>query len=59
MSNELMLRIAETRPQNLDELAALPGMGTQRLQHYGPVILDLIQLNPVHEGDETADEHPA
>ncbi len=52
MSNELMLRIAETRPKNLEELAALPGMGTQRLQHYGPVILDLVQLNPHHEGDE-------
>ena len=53
MSNELMLRIAETRPQTLEELATLPGMGTQRLQHYGPVILDLIQLNPLHEGDDT------
>jgi ATP-dependent DNA helicase RecQ len=51
MSNELMLRIAESRPQNEDELALLPGMGAQRLQHYGPTILDLIKLNPVHEGD--------
>jgi ATP-dependent DNA helicase RecQ len=51
MSNELMLRIAETRPQNEDELAQLPGMGAQRLQHYGPTILDLIKLNPLHEGD--------
>ncbi|MEZ4866571.1 MAG: RecQ family ATP-dependent DNA helicase [Caldilineaceae bacterium] len=52
MSNELMLRIAETRPQNEDELAALPGMGAQRLQHYGPTILDLIKLTPAQEGDE-------
>lgn len=51
MSNELMLRIAESRPQNEDALALLPGMGAQRLQHYGPTILDLIKLNPVHEGD--------
>ena len=52
MSNELMLRIAETRPQNEDELALLPGMGTQRLQHYGPTILDLIKLHPTQEGDQ-------
>lgn len=53
MSNELMLRIAETRPQTEDELALLPGMGAQRLQHYGPTILDLIKLNPLQEGDAT------
>lgn len=53
MSNELMLRIAESRPQNEDQLAQLPGMGEQRLQHYGPTILDLIKLNPIHEGDQT------
>ncbi len=52
MSNELMLRIAETRPQSEEELAALPGMGEQRLQHYGPTILDLVKLNPHQDGDE-------
>ncbi len=52
MSNELMLRIAELRPQNEDELATLPGMGAQRLQHYGPTILDLVKLYPAQEGDE-------
>ena len=52
MSNELMLRIAETRPADENGLAALPGMGAQRLQHHGAVILDLIQLNPPAEGDE-------
>ncbi len=52
MSNELMLRIAETRPQNEDELALLPGMGAQRLQHYGPAIMDLIKLHPTQEGDQ-------
>jgi len=51
MSNELMLRIAETRPQTPEELGTLPGMGEQRLQHYGPTILDLIKLNPPQEGD--------
>ncbi len=52
MSNELMLRIAELRPQTLDELGTLPGMGEQRLHHYGPTILDLVKLNPPHEGDD-------
>ncbi len=52
MSNELMLRIAETRPQSLEELARLPGMGTQRIEYYGKTILDLIKLNPLHTGDE-------
>lgn len=52
MSNELMLRIAELRPQNEDALATLPGMGVQRLQHYGPTILDLVKLYPVQEGDQ-------
>ncbi len=51
MSNELMLRIAESRPETIDDLAKLPGMGVQRLEHYGPAILDLIKLNPAHTGD--------
>ena len=53
MSNELMLRIAETRPQDEIELGALPGMGENRLQNYGPTILDLVKLNPPQEGDDT------
>ncbi|MEM7532962.1 MAG: RecQ family ATP-dependent DNA helicase [Chloroflexota bacterium] len=52
MSNELMLRIAEVRPQSLDELGAMQGMGMQRLQYYGPTILDLINLNPLDDGDD-------
>ncbi len=51
MSNDLMLRIAELRPQTLEELGTLPGMGEQRLQHYGPTILDLVKLNLPQEGD--------
>ena len=51
MSNELMLQIAETRPQDEEALAALPGMGKQRLQYYGPTILDLVKLHPVEDGD--------
>lgn len=52
MSNELILRIAETRPQTLEELGKLPGMGTQRLEYYGPTLLDLIHLNPPQPNDE-------
>jgi len=52
MRNELMLRIAETRPQTLDELAALTGMGSQRLQHYGEALIDIIRLNPPQPGDD-------
>ncbi|MEX1019280.1 MAG: HRDC domain-containing protein [Litorilinea sp.] len=52
MSNELILRIAEARPQSLDDLARLPGMGAQRLEYYGPTILDLIHLHPAQEEDE-------
>ena len=51
MSNDLMLRIAEARPQSIEDLAAFPGMGEQRLQRFGPTILDLIKLNPAHNGD--------
>jgi superfamily II DNA helicase RecQ len=52
MTNEAMLRVAELRPQNLDELAAVPGMGAQRLQHYGAAILDIVKLHPAQAGDE-------
>lgn len=52
MHNELMLRIAEARPQTLEELAALPGMGAQRMQHYGETLLDIIKLNPPQPGDD-------
>ncbi|MBV7332780.1 RecQ family ATP-dependent DNA helicase [Chloroflexi bacterium TSY] len=52
MSNELMLRVAEMRPQSLEELGTLPGMGAQRLEGYGPQILDLVNLNPANDGDD-------
>lgn len=52
MHNELMLRIAETRPQTLEALAQLPGMGAQRMQHYGEALLDIIKLHPPQPGDE-------
>jgi ribonuclease D len=52
MSNDLMLRVAELRPQTLDELGSLPGIGAQRLQYYGATILDIIKLHPLNAGDE-------
>jgi ATP-dependent DNA helicase RecQ len=51
MSNEVMLRVAELRPQSLDALGAVPGIGAQRLQHYGAAILDIIKLHPAQAGD--------
>jgi ATP-dependent DNA helicase RecQ len=51
MSNEVMLGIAEARPASMEELAGLPGIGGQRLQHYGAAILDLVKLHPGHSGD--------
>lgn len=52
MDNELMLRIAESRPQFQEELAQLPGMGAARLEKYGGVILDLVKLTPANDGDD-------
>jgi ATP-dependent DNA helicase RecQ len=44
--------VAELRPQTLDELGSLPGIGAQRLQHYGAAILDIVKLHPARGGDE-------
>jgi superfamily II DNA helicase RecQ len=52
MSNEVMLRVAEQRPQTTEELGAIPGIGAQRLQHYGDAVLDIIKLHPAHDGDD-------
>jgi ATP-dependent DNA helicase RecQ len=52
MDNELMLRIAESRPQYPEELAALPGMGASRMERYSGVILDLVKLTATGEADE-------
>jgi ATP-dependent DNA helicase RecQ len=51
MSNEVMLRVAELRPQTIEELGAVHGIGAQRLQHYGAAILDIIKLHPAQAGD--------
>ena len=52
MDNDVLYQIARRRPSSREELAAVPGIGEQRLQRYGDVILDLVQLNPPEEGDE-------
>lgn len=52
MTNEVMLRVAEMRPQTMEELAAIPGMGGQRLQHYGAAVLDIVKLHPANSGDQ-------
>jgi len=51
MGNDLMFQIAARHPQNMDELSQISGMGAQRLERYGPVILDLVKLNPEGKGD--------
>lgn len=51
MNNETMLQIAEIRPQTPEDLAMISGMGAQRVEGYGPQILDLIKLNPPQDGD--------
>ncbi len=51
MNNETMLQIAEIRPQTPEDLAMISGMGAQRVEGYGPQILDLIKLNPSQDGD--------
>jgi ATP-dependent DNA helicase RecQ len=52
MGNDLMFQIASTHPQTIEQLAQISGMGAQRLERYGPVILDLVKLNPEGKGDE-------
>ncbi|HET6469173.1 MAG TPA: DNA helicase RecQ [Geminicoccaceae bacterium] len=37
-----LLAIARARPQTLDELARVPGLGGAKLQRYGPTVLDLV-----------------
>lgn len=51
MSNELMLRVAERRPQTREELEAIPGIGAQRSAHYGDALLDLVKMHPEQPGD--------
>ncbi len=35
--------IAAVRPENLDALAAIPGIGAKKLERYGPALLDLLR----------------
>jgi superfamily II DNA helicase RecQ len=51
MSNDLMLRVAERRPQSRTELEEIPGIGAQRSAHHGDAILDLVKMYPEQTGD--------
>jgi ATP-dependent DNA helicase RecQ len=44
--NATLIAIASKRPQTLDELDAVPGMGPARLAKFGTKILDLIRETP-------------
>ena len=35
--------IALTRPTTLDDLAQMQGMGRKKLEHYGPMLLELVR----------------
>ncbi len=37
-----LMAIAEASPQDLDELAALPGVGPSKLERYGEAVLDIL-----------------
>ncbi|ALV47619.1 ATP-dependent DNA helicase [Arthrobacter alpinus] len=37
-----LMAIAEAAPQDLDELAALPGVGPSKLERYGEAVLDIV-----------------
>ena len=52
MRNELILAIAVQRPQTLEALQQLPGLGGQRLQQYGKIWLDLVNLHPQQPDDD-------
>jgi superfamily II DNA helicase RecQ len=41
--DELLRRIATSRPQNTTELAAIKGMGPKKLEQYGAAILALVR----------------
>ena len=40
--------LAARRPANLDELAALPGIGRSKLDRYGQALLDIVSAPPIH-----------
>jgi len=36
--------IAAAQPRDLDSLSAIAGMGTRKLERYGPALLELIRM---------------
>ncbi|MGM0583375.1 MAG: DNA helicase RecQ [Pseudomonadota bacterium] len=41
-ANATLARIVERRPESLDDLAAIPGVGPQRAERFGPVFLSIL-----------------
>ncbi len=52
-TDKTLIEMAETRPENLDAMAKISGVGATKLERYGPAFLQAIT------GDMPAPEHPA
>jgi len=52
-TDRTLVEMAEMRPRTLDAFAQLSGVGTKKLEKYGPAFLEVIT------GDLPADVHPA
>ena len=48
-----LIEIAEKRPANLDEMAAITGVGAKKLERYGQLFLEVVA------GERLADVHPS
>ena len=52
-TDRTLIEMAETRPQTLDEMARVSGVGAAKLDRYGATFLEVIR------GEATPDMHPA
>lgn len=52
-TDKTLIEMAEKRPQNLDDMAAINGVGAKKLEVYGSVFLEVIL------GEKPAEMHPA
>jgi superfamily II DNA helicase RecQ len=43
LQNNVLRRIAATRPSSLDELLAIKGIGPAKLEKYGQAVIDLLR----------------
>ncbi|MCV6823021.1 MULTISPECIES: DNA helicase RecQ [Halocynthiibacter] len=51
-TDRTLIEMAETKPQNLDEMAAISGVGAKKLEVYGATFLEVIV------GEKPTDVHP-